>query len=190
MDAHGHKLESILSHAAGLFAERGFDGASIRDISQRTGVSLSGLYHYFSSKDELLYLIQKRSFETLLSALDANLDPEDDARARLENLVRTHLGFFLTHMSEMKVISHEGDSLPELYLDEIRDLKRRYADLVESLIGELRPAATSAELRVTTFALFGQLNWLYTWYRPGRDPGLEELTAQMTGLLLHGIRGP
>lgn len=190
MDAHEHKLEGILSHAAGLFAERGFDGTSIRDISQRTGVSLSGLYHYFKSKDELLYLIQKRSFETLLATLEANLDPADEARSRLETLVRTHLEFFLNHMPEMKVISHEGDSLPQPYVDEIRGLKRRYANLVESLISELKPSATTPELRVTTFALFGQLNWLYTWYRPGRDPGLEELTAQMTGLLLHGIRGP
>lgn len=190
MDAHGHKLESILSHAAALFAERGFDGTSIREISQRTGVSLSGLYHYFSSKDELLYLIQKRSFETLLAALDANLDPDDDAESRLRTLVWTHLDFFLSHMSEMKVISHEGDALPPPFLSEIRDLKRRYAELVESLIGELRPSATDSERRVYTFALFGQLNWLYTWYRPGRDPELDDLTTQMTGFLMHGLGGP
>ena len=189
MDAHGQKLEGILSHAAGLFAERGFDGTSIRDIAQQSGVSLSGLYHYFKSKDELLYLIQKRSFETLLATLETNLDASADAEKRLRTLVRTHLSFFLSHMPEMKVISHEGASLPQVYLDEIRGLKRRYVDLVEALIRELRPFATPSEHRVATFALFGQLNWLYTWYRPGRDPSLDPLTDQMTGLLLHGIQG-
>lgn len=190
MDAHEQKLEGILSSAAGLFAERGFDGTSIRDIAQRSGVSLSGLYHYFKSKDELLYLIQKRSFETLLSKLETNLDGSEAPEVRLRSLVRTHLSFFLSHMPEMKVISHEGDSLGAEYLEEIRSLKRGYADLVEALIRELRPSAAPSQHRVATFALFGQLNWLYTWYRPGRDPELDDLTDQMTGLLLHGIRGP
>ena len=61
------KLEEILRHAAAAFCERGYHQASIREIAHSTGGSLAGLYYYFRSKDELLYLIQRHTFETILS---------------------------------------------------------------------------------------------------------------------------
>ena len=182
------KLDDILSAAAVLFADRGFDRTSIRDLAAETEVSLSGLYYYFSSKDELLYLIQRRAFETLLDELDRTLADAATPEDAFAVLVRTHLRFFLDHMPEMKVISHEGDHLPPDYLEEIRGLKRTYADRVARLIRGVRPDLPVSE-RVITFALFGQLNWIYTWYRPGRDPGLDELAPIMEGMLLHGILG-
>ena len=63
------KLEMILRHSARVFAEKGYEGASIRDISRASGVSLSGLYYYVESKQKLLYLIQIHTFSTILSRL-------------------------------------------------------------------------------------------------------------------------
>ena len=67
------KLEHILRHAAQIFAERGFEGASIRDISRASGVSLAGLYYYFDSKQELLYLIQNATFSRVLDSVRVRL---------------------------------------------------------------------------------------------------------------------
>ncbi len=183
------KLEHILSRAARVFAERGFHRATIRDVAKAAGTSLSGLYYYVESKDELLYLIQHGAFETLLTKLDVELASLASPRERLERMVRIHLGFFLDHMPEMKVISHEGASLSAPYVEDVRALKRRYATLVRGLIRGLRPDGLEVDERVATFALFGQLNWIYTWYRPGRDPDLEALTRDMCHLLLHGLVG-
>ena len=68
------KLQHILRHAAQIFAERGFGASSIRDISRATGVSLSGLYYYFESKQKLLYLIQIHAFTSILQELERRLE--------------------------------------------------------------------------------------------------------------------
>ena len=101
------KLVHILRLSAQIFAERGFKGASMRDISRATGVSLSGLYYYFESKQKLLYLIQKNTFTYILDRLHARLEGVRDPQVRLRLLVQNHLEYFLSHPHEMKVLSHE-----------------------------------------------------------------------------------
>src|SRR5258708_900025 len=63
------RLATVLEHAARIFCEKGYEGASMRDLSRATGMSLAGLYHYFESKEELLYLIQKHTFRTIIDQL-------------------------------------------------------------------------------------------------------------------------
>jgi AcrR family transcriptional regulator len=100
------KLQHILRHAAQIFAERGFEGASIRDISRATGISLSGLYYYFESKQKLLYLIQKHAFTSILSRLQLRLAATAAPEERLRLFIRNHLEYFLAHPAEMKELSH------------------------------------------------------------------------------------
>src|SRR5256885_16697923 len=83
------QLGKILEHATEVFCEKGYAGASMRDLSRATGMSLAGMYHYFGSKERLLYLIQKHTFSTILSSLrDRPLqprDPEQGIRAFIDN---------------------------------------------------------------------------------------------------------
>src|SRR5271167_3979110 len=72
------KLQHILLHSAQIFAEQGFEGTSIRDISRATGISLSGLYYYFESKQKLLYLIQNTTFIFILQRVQARLEQVED----------------------------------------------------------------------------------------------------------------
>ena len=95
------KLEMILRHAARVFAEKGYEGASIRDISRASDVSLSGLYYYVESKQKLLYLIQIHTFRTILSHLQRDLQGVTNPAVRLRILVRNHLEYFLRHPMEM-----------------------------------------------------------------------------------------
>ena len=67
---YDRRLAEILAHATEVFCDKGYDAASIRDISRASGTSLAGLYYYFRSKEQLLYLIQRDAFETLLSRLE------------------------------------------------------------------------------------------------------------------------
>src|SRR3974390_3346186 len=74
------RLGEILAAGAEVFYEKGYEGASMRDLSRRTGMSLAGLYYYFESKDKLLYLIQRHTFTEVLERLREQLvsasDPE------------------------------------------------------------------------------------------------------------------
>ncbi len=181
------KLTRILRAAAAVFAEKGYHRATIRDISAATGVSLSGLYYYVRSKDELLYLIQRQCFETILESLDSELCDVTDPERRLGLLIGNHLRFFASNMSEMKVLSHEADALSGDYAKEITDQKREYSATVSDLLGALAPQARSVDLRRATFSLFGMMNWIYTWYRPDRDGPVNVLATEMTHLFLRGF---
>lgn len=182
------KLARILREASKIFAQKGYHRASIRDISAATGVSLSGLYYYVKSKDELLFLIQRKCFDTILANLEVELCDVVDAEQRLTVLIANHLRFFANNMSEMKVLSHEADALSGAYAKEIAEQKRAYSATVTEMLQALAPEARSVDLRIATFSLFGMMNWIYTWYRPDRDGSVEALTDEMTRLFLGGFR--
>jgi TetR/AcrR family transcriptional regulator, cholesterol catabolism regulator len=183
--AYDEKLESILRAAAAIFAEKGYHQASIRDISRETRVSLSGLYYYFGSKEELLFLIQDHAFGTLLQDLERLLEGVDDPVRRIRLLIENHVRFFVGNMAEMKVLSHEADALTGEFRQRVNAKKRRLSDIVEETLEQIRSDA-HLDSRVATFSLFGMMNWIYNWYRPGRDVPVEQLAEQMSRIFLGG----
>ncbi len=183
--AYDEKLESILRTAATIFAEKGYHQASIRDIARATRVSLSGLYYYFSGKEELLFLIQDHAFGTLLRRLERMLEGVEDPHRKLRLLMENHLRFFVSNMAEMKVLSHEADSLTGEFRARVNEKKRRLTEIAMQILSDLRPES-DLDLRVATFSLFGMMNWLYNWYRPDRDVPVERLAEDMSRLFLGG----
>lgn len=187
------KLERLLDVAAEIFADKGYHNTSIRDIAGTAGVSLSGLYYYFDSKDELLFRIQDRCFRTVLAELERRLAGLTDPEERLRTLIRNHVGFFVQHMAAMKVASHEYDSLRGEYRDRIRELRHRYVEITTEILRDLRRATGAGDavvLRVATFALFGMMNWIYTWYRPGRDVPVDRLSDHLYRVFTSGFVAP
>jgi AcrR family transcriptional regulator len=188
-EPHDEKLALILRSAAAIFAEKGYHQASIRDISRATGISLSGLYYYVRSKEEILFRIQEHAFATVLDNLQRLLQDGGSAEEKLRRLVENHLRFFVNDMQEMKVLSHEATALTGEARRRVNSLKRRYTDLCMELLRQIEPRKSPEDLRVATFALFGMMNWIYNWYRPGRDLQVQELAAEMTRIFLKGFPG-
>jgi TetR/AcrR family transcriptional regulator, cholesterol catabolism regulator len=184
--SHDDKLARIMRTAAGIFAEKGFHQASIRDISRATDISLAGLYHYFRSKEELLFRIQEHCFETVVQRAEQRLADVQGPEPRLRAFVENHLCFFVSNMKEMKVLSHEGETLSGAYREQVDARKRRYTALCAAIMLELKPDASPAEARAAAFALFGMMNWIYNWYQPARDGGVAELADRMSQLFLFG----
>jgi TetR/AcrR family transcriptional regulator, cholesterol catabolism regulator len=183
------KLQHILLHAAQTFADEGFEGTSMRDISRVTGVSLSGLYYYFESKQKLLYLIQYNTFTFVMERLQARLHTVNDPIARLRVLVENHIEYFLSHPSEMKVLAHEEEALDPPFRDEVAAIKRRYYALARETFDGVAPdgLAPGIQPRVAVLSLFGMMNWVYKWHNPEIDPGAEELTNAILALFLNGV---
>ncbi len=186
---HDEKLQQILEHSARIFAEKGFDGTSIREISRATGMSLAGLYYYFRTKEELLCLIQERCLVTLLENGRRIQESGKSPREKIALFVHNHLGFFLHNMNEMKVMSREDTALTADYEKRIRDLKRRYVKALVDMVEELQrhEPAGRLDVRVAALALFGMMNWIYTWYNPARDPALRPLIEQMLHIFFFGV---
>jgi AcrR family transcriptional regulator len=183
------KLEHILRHAAQIFAERGFEGASIRDISRASGVSLAGLYYYFDSKQELLYLIQNATFSRVLDSVRVRLSGLHEPIARLRVLVQNHVEYFLSHPHEMKVLSHEDEALEEPYYEKVAAIKRRYYALAREIFDALAAdgLAPGVNPRLAVLSLFGMMNWVYKWHNVKVDPDAAELTEAIVGLFLYGV---
>ncbi len=187
------RLGEILDYATDVFYEKGYDGASMRDLSRASGMSLAGLYYYFGSKERLLYLIQKHTFTTVAESLEQRLQGITDPEERVRIFIRNHLEYFLNNLKAMKVLSHEDEALAGQFGTEILDMKRAYYKRIRGMVDDLRRARSAADgsvsSRVAVLTLFGMMNWIYTWHNPRYDAPAGELADQMAEIFLRGVLG-
>ena len=188
---YDQKLVHVLKTSAAIFAEKGYHSTSIRDIARATEMSLSGLYYYFKSKDELLFLIQDYCFSTVIEDCHKLLDGVDDPVHRLKLLIENHLHYFVHNMNEMKVLSHEANAISGDLFKKVNSKKRQYVDLVMALLEEIarEHRVRGVDLRVATFSLFGMMNWIYNWYNPRKDVNVAGLAQNITRIFLSGLLG-
>lgn len=165
----------------------------MRDLSRLSGISLAGLYYYFESKEKLLYFIQQHTFSTIVNRLRERLATSSDPETRIRIFVRNHVDYSVAKQKAMKVLSHEDDVLKNGYGTELAAIKREYyricVGLVEEFAGAEGLGTAGISTRTAVMALFGMMNWLYTWYNPRVDPGAEVLAREISDIFLQGIRG-
>ena len=190
-ESYDDRLNHILEAATGVIARDGYEKASMRAIAGAAGVSLAGLYHYFDSKERMLFLIEFRSFSSLLNNLREKLHGVDDPVEQLRVMVRAHVTYFASNMAALKVCSHELDSLTGPAYEESRRLRSEYYEMARSIVGRILGTGEAQELdaRVTTMSLFGTLNWLYRWYDPKKDRSPSGLANQISTQFLQGVLG-
>jgi len=187
---YDQKLEHIMRTAARIFAEKSYHSTSMRDISRATSVSLSGLYHYCKSKEELLFLIQDHCFARVLERLEQRIKGIEDPFEKLRILIDNHLSFFAANMAEMKVLSHEAQSLAGDLHQQVSTKKQRYAKLARKILREIQEQErinARIDLTVATYALFGMMNWIYNWYDPRGKLSVNQLVDNITRLFLNGF---
>src|ERR1700747_3085990 len=123
---YDRRLAEILTPASEVCGRKGYEGASMRDLSRESGMSLAGLYYYFESKERLLYLIQKHTFTTIVQTLKTRLEGVSDPEQRIRIFILNHLEYFLSNQAAMKVLSHEDEVLKNDFGSEVATLKRAY----------------------------------------------------------------
>jgi len=190
MSRYDQKLEFILRTAARIFAEKNYHSTSMRDISRATNVSLAGLYHYCKSKEELLFLIQDNCFGRVLERLEQRLEGVADPVTKLGIFIENHLSFFAANMSEMKVLSHEAESLGGDLYNHVSTRKDKYTKLARQILREVQETQASKEsidLTVATYALFGMMNWIYNWFDPQGKLKVSDLSSNLLKLFLNGF---
>jgi AcrR family transcriptional regulator len=185
---YDRRLAEILTHATEVFCKKGYEGASMRDLSRESGMSLAGLYYYFESKERLLYLIQRHTFSTIVERLKARLQGVDDTEDRIRIFILNHLEYFLANQSAMKVLSHEDEVLKNGFGSEVAAIKREYYRICVGLLDELkRERGLQFSTRLAVLSLFGMMNWIYTWHNPRVDDDATSIASQMADLFLRGV---
>ena len=204
LSRYDQKLEHILRTSAGIFAEKSYHSTSMRDISRATGVSLAGLYHYCKSKEELLFLIQDHCFGRVLERFEQRIKGIDDPFEKLRIFIDNHLSFFAANMAEMKVLSHEAESLAGDMHKHVSGKKEKYAKQARKILREIQERESEArppgrastassqvnnriDLTVATYALFGMMNWIYNWYDSSGKLSVNQLVDNMTRLFVSGF---
>src|ERR1700691_2675540 len=182
------RLSQILVHATNVFCEKGYEGASMRDLSRASGMSLAGLYYYFESKERLLFLIQKHTFTTIVHRLKARLEGVGDPEQRVRIFILNHLEYFLANQSAMKVLSHEAEALKNGFASELAAIQREYYRICVSLLDELKgDRKLEFPTRTALLSLFGMMNWIYTWHNSRVDADAEHLAREMGDIFLCGV---
>ena len=164
----GYDLESLLGVAVTVFNERGYDGTSMEDLSGRLGISKSSIYYHVSSKEDLLALALDRALDGLFAVADEVRASEVPAIERLERLVRASVGVLAERLPCVTLLlrARGNTSTERRALARRREFDQIVADLVKEAEhdGDIRPDVDPA---VTTRLLFGMVNSLVEWYRPG-----------------------
>jgi AcrR family transcriptional regulator len=185
---YDRRLAEILAHATEVFCRKGYEGASMRDLSRESGMSLAGLYYYFESKERLLYLIQKHTFTTIVQRLKARLHGVTDAEERIRLFVLNHLEYFLANQAAMKVLSHEAEALKNGFASEVSAIKREYYRICVGLLDQLKTdRGLQFSTRIAVLSLFGMMNWIYTWHNPRVDADAASIAREMGDVFLRGV---
>jgi AcrR family transcriptional regulator len=185
---YDRRLAEILIHATEVFCKKGYEGASMRDLSRASGMSLAGLYYYFESKERLLFLIQKHTFTTIVQRLKARLEGVDDPEQRIRIFILNHLEYFLANQAAMKVLSHEAEALKNSFASEVAAIKREYYRICVGLLDDLkRDRSLQFSTRIAVLSLFGMMNWIYTWHNPRVDADAAAIAGGMGDVFLRGV---
>ena len=187
------KLDRLLIKTAALIAKNGFAATTMRDLSTAVGTSVAGLYHYFASKEDLLFQLQYRTFVSLLEQQEKIAEQPGTPEERLARLLTGHLQFYSQHTNELKACTFEMESLGPKPYKIVEEIRRRYYRLMASAVAQIidGPAAGTKETRQSRHAalfIFGMLNWIFMWYEPSRHGTVEQIGQEMQDLLLNGLR--
>ena len=141
-------------------------------------------------RTELLFLIQDHCFGRVLERFEQRIKGVDDPFEKLRIFIDNHLSFFAANMAEMKVLSHEAESLEGDLHKHVSTKKERYAKMARKILREIQERngnGAAVDLTVATYALFGMMNWIYNWYDPSGKLSVNHLVDNITRLFLNGF---
>lgn len=189
-DDYDDKKQAILDRAAGLFGRRGFDSATMNEIARACGTSKSHLYHYFSSKEEVLFAIVSEHIDLLSTELSAIVALEQPAEQRFEQFVGAFVERAANSRNEHLVLMNDLKFLPPAKRKLVRDREGELVGLMVKLLQEINPTLMAPAQVQGPYAmlLFGMIIWTFTWYKKSGAVSPQELAARISQLFVYGFK--
>jgi AcrR family transcriptional regulator len=185
---YDRKRQGILSRSAALFAEHGYTGTSITMIAEACGVSKALMYHYYSSKDAVLFDLLQDHLQNLVAVVEGAAQsagkPEEKLFAISAALLEAYRGADAEHQVQISSLK----LLPQAEQETLKELERKLVVIVSDAIAAAIPSAAKKRqlLKPLTMSLFGMLNWHYLWFRDGKGITREKYAKMVTRLILSG----
>lgn len=185
------RKQRIIDVAVKVFHEKGYGSATLDDLAKELGLTKAALYHYVSSKEQLLSTIYIQALESFFESAyeigEMDLAPPEKMRL----LVRNHIKqIIIENLSMFAVFFTEEHQLPEEDFQKIREAKRKYTSVVEGIIltGISQGYFRSADPRLQAYAIIGMCNWIYKWYKPNESSQTpDEISDHFVALLENGF---
>lgn len=189
---HEIKRDEILDVAAQCFAQRSYPAASMNDIAAAGGTSKARLYHYYESKEAILFDLLDRYTQRLLAIIgqaEATAQRRNlDERAALHELVRSFLQEYENSATRHVALLHDTKFLGEAQRELILDRQRDVVSAVTRFLRRAYPARVNAANQgALAMMLFGMINWTFTWLRPGGRMSYAAFAEEVIAMLDHGL---
>jgi TetR/AcrR family transcriptional regulator, cholesterol catabolism regulator len=182
-----NRLPRILDEAARLFREKGYQGASVRDISRSVDMLPGSLYYHFSNKDDLLVAVYAEGVRRITAAVGDALAGKTAPWERLEAACVAHLEALLDPSDYAQVVIRVRPADAPGAADRLVALRGGYEKQLRDLVAAL-PLPAGADRKTLRLMLLGALNWTQTWYRPGKlNP--RRIARQYVALLRERLGG-
>ena len=189
---HELKRDEILDVAAQCFADRSYPAASMNDIAAAGGTSKARLYHYYESKEAILFDLLDRYTQRLLAVIgqvEATAQRRSlDDRAALHELVRSFLDEYEHSATRHVALLHDTKFLGDVQRDLILNRQRDVVLAVTRFLRRAYPARITATNQTpVTMMLFGMINWTFTWLKPGGPLSYSAFAEDVIDMLEHGL---
>jgi muconolactone delta-isomerase len=189
MQVGSKRIQSIVKAGAELFSAKGFVETSMEEVAAAAKMSKGGMYHYFSSKVDLLEYIVGNFLDMVLSDLD-ELDTIEDPLERLRKLVYRHVEVYTKHPYEAKTLIDEAHALPTKSRKKIVGKEKKYFHAVSNVVSDyLGSAVEKNELKAITFSLLAMCNWIYSWYNPKGPIDPSRMSEIILNIFTDGVSG-
>lgn len=181
------RRREVVATAAELFAERGYDGTSMSELTEATGLAAGGLYHYIEGKDDLLIAICDELLEPLLARAREIVAAGAPPREQLEALVAAWVAHVVEHRHHMLVFNQERQAIErEPRWRRVRSQRRAFEKILDEVLarGEADGSMSFADRRLSLLALLGMVNYTAQWVRPGGRLSPAEIAAGYCAMVL------
>lgn len=189
---HDQKRAQILTSAARVFAREGFDRASMTQLARECGISKANIYHYYDSKDAILFDILDSylaGLRDLILATDTKgLDPEARFRRVVRDILNAYKGADDEHQVQINALTALPEDQQKIMRSYQRDMVRFMSDCIAATAPEVF-AGDRNRLRSVTMSVFGMLNWYFMWSADADTTAREAYASLVCDLTLNGVRG-
>ena len=179
----------IVEAAAALYASRGFNGASVADLAERCKTSKSLIYHYYQSKEDILFDVMISHVRALDEAAREAVKGEGGAAEKLRRLAHGFMTLYVGAADRHKVLLNELDNLDDKRRGEIVKTQRGLIEIVQRLLAEIQPSLKSrtSESYAAAMLFFGMINWTHTWFDPSGPVSADAIADMAVDVTLNGL---
>lgn len=183
------RREEIYEKALELFIAQGYDKTPLSRIAKALGITKAGLYHYFNSKEDLLFFIHERNVKRDLIPIIEAAEKIEDPEQRIAYIMKQYTEASMTRDASARILIHEVGKLKPEHRRIINQIWRRFFDLIRNALSELETLGKSKKMNKTfaAFALIGMCRWTFNWFDPERNHSSKELCNTYEEIFFRGI---